>query len=149
VAAVVVTPLESSGTALARYGFRGQVARFAVIGAGSTVLHLSLLAVLTGPLGVQVANLVGLVISTVANTAANRAWTFQLRGREQMGRQHLQALVVFAITWACSSAALELLAVSWPHASTLTTVAAVGLANAVSTVARFTAMRGWIFRSRA
>ena len=30
-----------------------------------------------------------------------------------------------------------------------TTVAVVGLANAVSTVARFTAMRGWIFRSRA
>ena len=148
-AAVVVTPLESSGTALARHGFRGQVARFAVIGAAVAVLHLSLLAVLTGPLGVHVANLVGLVISTVANTAANRAWTFQLRGREQMGRQHLQALVVFAITWACSSAALELLAVSWPHASTLTTVAVVGLANAVSTVARFTAMRGWIFRSRA
>ncbi len=148
-AAVVVTSLESSGSALARHGFRGQVARFAVIGAGSTVLHLSLLAVLTGPLGVQVANLVGLVISTVANTAANRAWTFQLRGREQMGRQHLQALVVFAITWACSSAALELLAVAWPHASTLTTVAVVGLANAVSTVARFTAMRGWIFRARA
>ena len=66
-----------------------------------------------------------------------------------MGRQHLQALVVFAITWACSSAALELLAVAWPHASTLTTVAVVGLANAVSTVARFTAMRGWIFRARA
>jgi putative flippase GtrA len=149
VAAVVVTPLEASGTALARHGFRGQVARFAVIGAGSTVLHLSLLALLTSSLGVQVANLVGLVISTVANTAANRAWTFQVRGRGQMGRQHLQALVVLAITWACSSAALGLLAIAWPHASTFVTVAVVGLANAASTVARFTAMRGWIFRSRA
>src|SRR6478752_6928698 len=91
-AAVVVTPLESSGTALARYGFRGQVARFAVIGAGSTVLHLSLLAVLTGPLGVQVANLVGLVISTVANTAANRAWTFEI-GAEAAGFEPARGVI--------------------------------------------------------
>ena len=142
----LVTPLEST-VPLSRYRLRGQVARFAVIGVGSTVLHLGLLAMLTGPLGAQVANLVGLTVSTVANTAANRAWTFQVRGTEQMARQHLQALVVFAITWACSSLALELLAVAWPQASTLTAVVVVGAANAVSTVARFTAMRSWIFRA--
>jgi putative flippase GtrA len=146
-ATTLVTPLESAGP-LTRHRLRGQVARFAVIGVGSTVLHLGLLAALTGPLGAQVANLVGLVVSTVANTAANRTWTFQVRGTEQMARQHLQALVVFAITWVCSSLALELLAVAWPRASTLTTVVVVGAANAVSTVARFTAMRSWIFRIR-
>jgi putative flippase GtrA len=144
----MTSSLESPNAALTRHGLRGQVARFAVIGVGSTVLHLGLLALLTDSLGAQVANLFGLVVSTVANTAANRAWTFQVRGTDQMARQHLQALVVFAITWACSSAALELLAVAWPHASTLTTVAVVGVANAVSTVARFTAMRSWIFRPR-
>jgi putative flippase GtrA len=150
VAATTVTPsLESPSAGLVRHGLRGQVARFAVIGAGSTALHLGVLALLTGSVGAQVANLVGLVISTVANTAVNRAWTFQVRGTNQMARQHLQALVVFAITWACSSAALELLAVAWPQASTLTTVAVVGVANAVSTVARFTAMRSWIFRPSA
>jgi putative flippase GtrA len=146
-ATTVVAPSLASAP-LTRHGLRGQVARFAVIGAGSTAIHLGVLAALTGPVGAQVANLIGLVVSTVANTAANRAWTFQVRGREQMARQHLQALVVFAITWACSSAALELLAVGWPHASTATTVAVVGVANAVSTVARFTAMRSWIFRAR-
>jgi putative flippase GtrA len=146
-ATTLVTPLESAAP-LTRHPLRGQVARFAVIGLGSTAVHLGLLAVLTGPLGAQVANLVGLVVSTVANTAANRAWTFQIRGTEQMARQHLQALVVFAITWACSSLALELLAVAWPQASTVTTVVVVGAANAVSTVARFTAMRSWIFRIR-
>src|SRR5689334_2085234 len=96
-----------------RHRLRGQVARFAVIGAVSTALHLGLLAVLTTPLGAQPANLVGLVVSTVANTAANRAWTFQVRGTERMARHHLQALVVFAITWATSSAALALLEVVW------------------------------------
>ena len=143
----LATPLEPTA-ALTRHRLRGQVARFAVIGLGSTVLHLGLLAVLTGALGAQVANLVCLVVSTVANTAANRAWTFQVRGTDLMARQHLQALVVFAITWACSSLALELLAVAWPQASTLATVVVVGAANAVSTVVRFTAMRSWIFRIR-
>jgi putative flippase GtrA len=152
-----VTPLETplpssrpspSESAPAGRGLRGQLARFAVIGAGSTALHLGLLAVLTGPVGAQVANLVGLVVSTLGNTAANRAWTFQVRGRDQLARHHLQALVVFGITWACSSAALELLAVARPQASTVTTVAVVAAANAVSTVARFAAMRSWIFRSR-
>jgi putative flippase GtrA len=145
VAVAVVTP----DTVVVDRGLRGQLVRFAAIGAASTVLHLGLLALLTAPLGTQPANLVGLVVSTVGNTAANRLWTFQVRGRDQLGRQHLQALLVFALTWACSSVALELLAVAWPHASTLTTVAVVGAANAVSTVARFTAMRSWIFRSRA
>jgi putative flippase GtrA len=140
----VTAPLEPA----VRHRLRGQVARFAVIGAGSTTLHLGLLALLTAPLGAQVANLVGLVVSTVANTAANRAWTFQVRGTDRMARQHLQALVVFAITWVTSSAALELLAVLWPGASTMTTVAVVAAANAISTVARFTAMRSWIFQAR-
>ncbi len=144
-AVAVVTP----DTVVVDRGLRGQLVRFAAIGAASTVVHLGLLALLTAPLGTQPANLVGLVVSTVGNTAANRLWTFQVRGRDQLARQHLQALLVFALTWACSSVALELLAVAWPHASTLTTVAVVGAANAVSTVARFTAMRSWIFRSRA
>jgi putative flippase GtrA len=145
VAVAVATP----DAVVAGRGLRGQLARFAAIGAASTALHLGLLALLTAPLGTQPANLVGLVVSTVGNTAANRLWTFQVRGRDQLARQHLQALVVFALTWACSSLALELLAVAWPHASTVTTVAVVGAANAVSTVARFAAMRSWIFRSRA
>ena len=104
-ATTLVTSLESAGP-LTRHRLRGQVARFAVIGVGSTVLHLGLLAALTGPFGAQVANLVGLVVSTVANTAANRAWTFQVRGTEQMARQHLQALVVFAHTVVCRTLAL-------------------------------------------
>ena len=95
-----------------------------MIGAGSTALHLGLLAFLTAPLGAQGANLVGLVVSTVANTAANWAWTFQVAGltgwlastpgagrvRHHLGDQQR---------------ALELLAVLWSGASTVTTVAVV------------------------
>jgi len=106
-----------------------QLARFALIGAGSTALNLALLAALHAPLGAQGANVVGLAVSTVANTAANRAWTFQVRGGGGMARQHLQSMLVFALTWALSSGALALLTGFWPHASTTVTVAVVALAT--------------------
>ena len=127
----------------------GQLARFAVIGAGSTALNLVLLAVLHAPLGAQLANVVALALSTVANTAANRSWTFGLRGGEGVARQHLQSMLVFVLTWGLSSGALGLLALFSPQASTpstMATVVVVAAANAVSTVLRFAAMRAWIFR---
>jgi putative flippase GtrA len=125
----------------------GRLLRFAVIGVGSTVLNLGLLALLHAPLGAQAANLVGLVVSTVANTAANRAWTFGVRGAGGMARQHLQALAVFGLTWALSSGALLLLTALDPQASTVAAVLVVAAANLVSTVVRFAAMRTWIFRT--
>ena len=145
--AVATLTVPSADGAVLHHPLRSQLARFAVIGTGSTVLNLALLAVLHAPLGAQLANLVGLTVSTVANTAANRAWTFGVRGGEGMARHHLQSLVVFALTWALSSAALGILASAWPHASTAATVLVVAAANAVSTVARFAAMRTWIFRA--
>ena len=119
-----------------------------MIGAGSTVLHLACWPSSPARVGAQVANLVGLVDLHRRQHGGQPGLDVPGPRPNQMARQHLQALVVFAITWACSSAALELLAVAWPQASTLTTVAVVGVANAVSTVARFTAMRSWIFRAR-
>ncbi len=127
----------------------GQLLRFAAIGAGSTGLNLGLLAALHETLGAQTANIVALALSTVVNTAANRTWTFRLRGGEGMARQHAQSMLVFALTWALSSAALALLAFFSPQPSTTATVAVVAVANAVSTVARFTAMRAWIFRPQS
>ncbi len=126
---------------------RSQVGRFAVIGAGCTVLNLALLALLTAPLGAQTANFAGLLISTVVNTAANRAWTFGVHGGGGLARHHVQSLMVFGVSWCASSAALALLALHSAHPSTLATVATVAGANALSTVVRFAAMRSWIFRS--
>lgn len=49
---------------------------------------------LTTPVGAQTPNLVGLLVSTVVNTAANRAWTFGVRGGNGPARHHVQSLVV-------------------------------------------------------
>ena len=79
----------------------GQVWRFAGVGLASTALHLGLFAWLAAALpSAQTANLLALLVATVANTAANRRWTFGVRGRHGLGRQHLQALAVFGLTWA-------------------------------------------------
>jgi len=112
----------------------------------STVLHLGLFALLHVRLGEQLANGVALVMASVLNTAANRAWTFGVRGHEGLGRHHARSLAVFALTWALTSAALAVLGRAWPDAPSLVLVAAVAGANVVSTAVRFVAMRRWIFR---
>ncbi|WP_295701921.1 GtrA family protein [Lapillicoccus sp.] len=125
----------------------GQLARFATIGVASTVVNLGLFALLHAPLGTQPANVAALLVATVLNTAANRRWTFGVRGADGIARHHLQSLTIFAVTWAFSSGALALLAVWTPHASTTLAVLTVAAANVVSTAVRFVAMRTWIFRS--
>jgi putative flippase GtrA len=96
----------------------------------------------------QVANALSLVLATLG-TAANRAWTFGVTGRERMMTDHGQALLVFAITWLATSLALWVLAELAPHAGTGAQTLVVATANAVSTVVRFIAMRGWIFKRGA
>ncbi|EWT00806.1 hypothetical protein N865_13735 [Intrasporangium oryzae NRRL B-24470] len=139
-----MTATSATGTVLSQ-----QVLRFAAIGAVSTVLHLGLFAVLVrGGVASQLANGIALVLATVANTAANRAWTFGVTGRERMAVHHGQALIIFGITWSATTAALALLSVWWPGAGTLAQTAVVAVANVVSTAVRFVAMRRWIFADR-
>jgi putative flippase GtrA len=131
-------------------GLRRQVIRFAGVGLLSTALHLGLFVGLEVlGLGSQLANGVALVVATIANTAANRWWTFGVVGRHRLVMHHGQALLIFAITWVATTAALGLLSVVHPGASTMTQTVVVATANVVSTGVRFVAMRSWIFRARA
>jgi putative flippase GtrA len=121
--------------------------RFGAIGVLSTVLHLGLFALLRpGFPSAQWANLLALLVATVFNTAANRRWTFGVRGRQHASRHQLQGLVVFAVTWALTGAALAGLRLVAPHADTTAQIVAIAVANALSTGVRFVAMQRWIFR---
>jgi putative flippase GtrA len=125
----------------------GQVLRFAGVGAVSTALHLGLFGALRSPLGsAQWANLLALLLSTVANTALNRRWTFGVRGRRHAAAQHAQGLAVLGVTLLMTSAALGLLHLSVPAAPTWVETTVVALATGCSTLLRFVAMRRWIFR---
>ena len=64
------------------------VARFAAIGVVSTLAYALLFLLLAGAVGSAVASAVALALTAVANTAANRRFTFGIRGRDGLLRQH-------------------------------------------------------------
>jgi putative flippase GtrA len=128
-------------------GLPRQLVRFAAIGAVSTLAYIALYAVLRTGTGPQPANLLALLLTALANTAANRRITFGVRGPVGHGRHQAQGLVVFGIGLAVTSGALAVL-----HAVTATPVRAVELAvlvtaNLLATLVRFLLLRGWVFRS--
>ncbi len=126
-------------------GMTGQLVRFAAIGVASTLAYLLLYALLRLGLGPFGANLVALVVTAVANTAANRRLTFGVRGRTGAATSQAQGLFVFALGLALTSGALALLPAG---VSQLTEMVVLVIANALATVLRFVAFRAWIFRAR-
>ena len=130
-------------------GMLGQLVRFGGIGVLSTLAYALLFLLLHPSVGAQAANFLALFITAVANTAANRRFTFGVRGRAGATRQQLQGLVVFLVGLALTSGALAGL-----HALTDTPARGVELgvlvaANLLATLTKFVAMRAWVFnRSR-
>ena len=124
------------------------VVRFACVGVGSTVVHLGLFAALLHLLPTsQAANLGALLVATVANTSANRRFTFGVTGTTAVARQHAQSLGLFALTWALSAGALWLLHAWAAQPPALVQTVVVGGSMVGSTVVRYVAMRTWIFRA--
>ncbi len=129
-------------------GLLGQLVRFAVIGALSTVAYLALFLLLRGAIEAQPANLVALGVTAVANTAANRRLTFGVRGGDGATRAQLQGLVVFALGLALTSGTLAGLHQWDPDPRRLTEVGLLVGANLLATLLRFVLFRAWVFRTR-
>jgi putative flippase GtrA len=126
----------------------GPIARFLAIGVASTVAYALLFLALRGVLGAAGANGLALAITAVANTAANRALTFGVRGREGLLRHHVGGALVFVLTLALTSGALAVLHgldAAPPRALELVVLLA---ASITATVTRYVALRTWVF-SRA
>ena len=127
-------------------GLTRQLVRFAGIGVASTLAYLLLFLLLRQGVGAQPANLVALLLTAVANTAANRRLTFGVRGRQDSGRHQAQGLAVFGLGLGLTSGSLALL-----HALSGTPPVAVELgvlvaANLTATLLRFLLLRVWVFR---
>jgi putative flippase GtrA len=123
------------------HGMVGQLVRFAIVGIICTVSYALLFMVLHEAMGAQAANLVALLLTAIANTTANRAFTFGVHGRTGVTRHQIQGLLVFLFGLAITSGSLLVL-----HHFGLTRDRAVELsvlviANLVSTVVRFIALR--------
>ncbi|MDI9951614.1 bifunctional glycosyltransferase family 2/GtrA family protein [Rhodococcus sp. IEGM 1305] len=127
-------------------GVVGQLARFAVIGVASTVAYALLYLILHPIMGAQWANAVSLLVTAVLNTAANRAFTFGVRGSEGAARHQMQGLLVFAFGLLLTSGSLYVLHSAAPDVSKHVELAVLVLANLVATISRFIALR-WVFRN--
>ena len=94
------------------------------------------------------ANFTALLLTAVVNTAANRRFTFGVRGPRDAVRHQVQGLLIFAAGLAVTSGSLALLhAASTPSRGV--EVVVLTAANLAVTVLRFAAMKLWVFARRA
>jgi putative flippase GtrA len=125
----------------------GQAVRFGIIGVLSTLAYLLLFVLLRPSMGSQAANLLALLATAIGNTAANRRFTFGVRGAG-VARQQLQGLLVFGLGLALTSGSLWLLAQVSPNPGQLAELTVLVLANLLATVSRFVLFREWVFARR-
>ena len=118
-----------------------QLASFGAIGVASTAAYVLLYAGLRNVSSATVANALALVVTAVANTAANRRLTFEVRGREGLARDHAAGLVAFAAALAITSASLAILQQAVPNHGRMTEIAVLVAANAAATLVRFLLLR--------
>jgi putative flippase GtrA len=128
-------------------GLTGQLVRFAAVGMASTLAYLALYALLRTGAGPQWANLMALLITAVANTAANRRVTFGVRGTARAWQHQAQGLVVFGIGLCLTSGSLALLGTFRTVPPKWVELAVLVVANLVATGVRFLLMRIWVFRA--
>jgi putative flippase GtrA len=122
----------------------GQLIRFAAICAASTLAYLLIFVSCRGFMDPQLANFLALLVTAVANTGANRRFTFGIQGGNPV-RHHFEGLIVFGIGLLLTSGALALV-----HRTTApdrwVEILTVVAANLAATGARFLLFRLWVFR---
>jgi putative flippase GtrA len=123
-----------------------QAARFVVVGVASTAAFVLLYLLFRGVMTAQAANAASLLITAIANTAANRRFTFGIRGRAHATRHQLRGLIAFGIGLAVTSGALAALHAVAAQPGRAAEVVVLVAANLAATVVRFMLYRGWVFR---
>ena len=126
----------------------GQLVSFGLIGVASTLAYAVLYLLLREIMAAQAANALSLLLTAVANTAANRRLTFGVRGVGGRLRVQSQGLVVFALGLAVTSGGLFLLRRYDPAAGHGLELAVLIAASVIATLLRFVLFRAWIFPRR-
>jgi putative flippase GtrA len=127
----------------------GQLVRFGSIGVASTLAYLAIFLLCRGFMDPQLANFLALLTTAVANTAANRRFTFGIQGSSQAARHHFEGLLVFGIGLALTSGALALVhAASGAAPDRWLELLTVTAANLAATAVKFLLFRLVVFRHR-
>ena len=127
--------------ASARGGTLRRLATYGAIGVASTAAYVAIYAALRGLLSPAAANAIALVTTAIANTAANRRLTFDVRGCAGLARDHAAGLVALAVALLITSSSLVVLGAISPSPGRATELAVLIGANAVATVMRFLLLR--------
>ncbi len=122
-----------------------QIAGFSVIGVTSTLAYIILYLLLRNVMPALAANALSLLVTAVANTAANRRLTFGISGRSHAARHQLKGLLTFAAGLALTSGALAGLHAATASPGRGAEVAVLVAANLVATALRFVLYRTWVF----
>ncbi|WP_431898767.1 glycosyltransferase [Nonomuraea sp. bgisy101] len=126
-------------------GMARQLPSFAVIGVVSTVSYLVLYSLLRLVVPAFAANAVALFTTAVANTAANRRFTFGVKGSAGVLRHQVEGLIAFLVGLALTTGGLAMVPEGAPHWAELMTVI---VANGLATLARFLLLRVWVFNPK-
>ncbi|GAB3990329.1 bifunctional glycosyltransferase family 2/GtrA family protein [Nocardioides marmoraquaticus] len=124
-----------------------QLAVFALVGLASTAAYAVLYVALRSLVSPWSANLLALLLTAVANTAANRRLTFGVRGPDRLLRHQVQGLAIFGVGLGVTSGALWLLHATATPGPGLEVIVLTA-ANLAVTVLRFVALRVWVFARR-
>jgi putative flippase GtrA len=117
-----------------------QLLRFAGVGLASTAGYALLYLLLRPLIGPFAANALALLLTAIANTAANRRVTFGVRGRSGVFGDHAVGLLAFGAGLILTSGALAgLHAISDPARSVELLV--LMFANALATLLRFVVLK--------
>jgi len=134
---------------IARLFTQRPVVRFMAIGVISTLSYAVLYLLLRTSLAPGVSNAIALAITAIGNTQANRTFTFGLRGRSGLVRQHAAGALVYVLALSLTGGALDVLQALDPHPARAVEVTVLVLASAFATVTRYLALRSWVFARRA
>jgi len=127
---------------------RGQLVRFAAIGVMSTIAFAVVYWMLRAFLPPVPSNTVALVVTAIANTAANRRLTFGVRGAHGLLRDHAGGLLAFAVALALTNGAIGALELVKPAPDLALEIITLSAANALATIVRFLLLRMLLFHLR-
>jgi glycosyltransferase involved in cell wall biosynthesis len=133
---------------VARLVAQSPVARFVGVGVVSTIAYALLYLLLRAALAPVASNAIALAVTAVGNTAANRRLTFGIRGREGAVRHQLLGGIVFVLTLALTTGALDVLHAAVRRPSHLLEATVLVLASAAATVTRYVGLKWLVFTDR-
>ncbi|MDI2030357.1 GtrA family protein [Saccharopolyspora sp. TS4A08] len=125
----------------------GQAALFTGIGAATTLGNAALYVLLRGTFSAGFANVLSVLITTIASSLAHRRWVFAGRDEHPM-RMHVQTLATFVFYCASNQVALWLLGLAVTDPSSTAEATAVTAMALLGGTTRFLAMRLWVFARR-